>query len=351
MKSFELLLDKSIMSVIKSGITILRDFPESRATLMRTLTHLPQAAKRRNMWREQNVIVPPLLIVSTTEECNLRCVGCYARANYNDLENEMTRAHIDKLLEQAVDAGCSIILLAGGEPLLSSDWLEAVASRSELLGLVFTNGTLLDEKRVSWFAYNRSMIPVFSIEGDTCRTNERRGDGVAECVERAMSLLTKRKMPFGLSITTGEHNINEVACLNFLTPYIQSGCRLVIYTEYVPVDENTELLALTEESKLALQHFCQSGAKGNDLILIPFPGDETKYNGCLAAGRGFVHISASGALEPCPFAAFSDRNVIHTSFEEALSSPLFKKIRSESHLLHEGVGGCALRNMKLKGAI
>lgn len=169
---------------------------------------------------------------------------------------------------------------------------------------------------------------------------------MAERIEHAMLLLSKRLIPFGVSITTGEHNVNDVARLDFLAPFIKLGCRLSIFTEYVPVDENTELLALTEESKLTLQNFYRKGAEENNLILIPFPGDETIYNGCLAAGRGFAHISVSGELEPCPFAAFSDRNVLNTSFVDALSSPLFQEIRSESHLLHEGAGGCALRGYR-----
>jgi hypothetical protein len=47
-------------------------------------------------------------------------------------------------------------------------------------------------------------------------------------------------------------------------------------------------------------------------------------------------------LEPCPFAAYSDVNVLEVPLLNALSSPLLQKIRNESHLLHEGVGGCAL---------
>jgi len=325
---------------------MLRGFPESRTALMQTLLHLPQAAKKREAWKKQDVIVPPILIVSTTDECNLHCAGCYSRANCRGTESKMTKTHIDNLLEQAVQAGCSIILLAGGEPLLSGDWLEAAASRPELLALVFTNGTLLDEARADWFSANRSMLPVISVEGGLSRTNERRGEGVAERVKTAMLLLSERRIPFGLSVTTGEHNINEVAARDFLVPYIKLGCRLVIYTEYVPVDENDTLRILTDESKSALQQFCRAETKNNNMILIPFPGDEEKFGGCLAAGRGFAHISASGALEPCPFAAFSDRSVIQTSFIDSLSSPLFQRIRSESHLLHEGGGGCALRNNK-----
>ena len=44
-------------------------------------------------------------------------------------------------------------------------------------------------------------------------------------------------------------------------------------------------------------------------LYLAFPGDESDYDGCLAAGRGFVHVSADGNLEPCPFAPFSDVNL------------------------------------------
>lgn len=343
MKAYDLLLDQSIKSAVKMGLHILRDFPESRAALMRLLVHLPKAAKRRDSFKKQGVIVPPLLIVSTTERCNLHCAGCYAQAQIRDAKTEMSGAQIDSLLSQAVHAGCAIILMAGGEPLLCDDWLEAVAARPELLGLVFTNGTLLDDERCDWFAANRNMIPLFSVEGDFRVTNQRRGDGVAESVDRAMQLLLKQAIPFGLSVTTGEHNIKHVAQQDFLETFFTLGCRLSIFTEYVPVADTDQLLALTEESKLALQKFCRETSK--DMICIAFPGDETVFDGCLAAGRGFAHISTTGELEPCPFAAYSDRNVLDSSFLDALSSPLFQKIRSESHLLHEGGGGCALRNM------
>jgi MoaA/NifB/PqqE/SkfB family radical SAM enzyme len=119
------------------------------------------------------------------------------------------------------------------------------------------------------------------------------------------------------------------------------GCRLAIFSEYVPVDNNDTLCALTTESKIALHNFCLHNS--DKILLIAFPGDEEHFGGCLAAGRGVAHISASGNLEPCPFAAYSDSNVLKAPLLDALASPLLKKIRSESHLLHEGEGGCALR--------
>jgi MoaA/NifB/PqqE/SkfB family radical SAM enzyme len=308
---------------------------------MRILSSISAAARRRNSLGKKGIAVPPLLIVSATESCNLSCAGCYAKSNCRSGETEMTRQEIDNLLTQAADAGCSIILIAGGEPLLCKDWLEGMALRPELLGLVFTNGTLLDESLASWFADHRNLILLFSLEGNETLTDERRGQGVTENVLRAMGLLSARSVPFGLSVTTGEHNFREVAKQDFLLSFMDLGCRLAIFSEYVPVDGNDSLRALSEESKTALQNFCLHNS--GKILLIPFPGDEEIFGGCLAAGRGFARVSASGNLEACPFAAYSDVNVLEVPLLDAFSSPLLRKIRSESHLLHEGAGGCALR--------
>ena len=74
------------------------------------------------------------------------------------------------------------------------------------------------------------------------------------------------------------------------------------------------------------------------------PGDEEEFGGCLAAGRGFIHISASGNVEPCPFVPFSDKNLKNSSLKEALKSDFLKIIRDNSDELEEGPGGCTLWN-------
>ena len=348
MKTYNELFNENIKYTISTGIKLLHDFPESRKSLKHFLKYFPQATKLRESNRKQGIIVPQLLIISTTAMCNLNCVGCYAKKTRHKKEQEITKQQITTLFSQAVEAGCSVVLLAGGEPLLSKDWLDALAGQPELLGLVFTNGTLLNNKRADWFAEKRNMVPLFSIEGDWQETDHRRGNGVASQVECAMQLLHQRNIPFGISVTAGDHNIEKITDYVFLDEFVALGCRLFIFPEYVPVDDNDLLKVLSEKNKEKLQDFCRHTAIEKKLLMIQFPGDETPFDGCLAAGRGFAHISVDGDLEPCPFAEYSDRNVFATSLKEALTSPLFAKIRGESHLLSEKVGGCALRDLKLQ---
>ena len=82
------------------------------------------------------------------------------------------------------------------------------------------------------------------------------------------------------------------------------------------------------------------------MLFIAFPGDEKQTEGCLAAGRGFFHISVSGNAEPCPFSPFSDINITDKSIKECLLSPFFKKITSGEIMNQPHTGGCLLHKME-----
>ena len=78
------------------------------------------------------------------------------------------------------------------------------------------------------------------------------------------------------------------------------------------------------------------------MMFISFPGDEKEAGGCLAAGRGFFHINPFGAVEPCPFSAFSDTDVRKSGLLGALKSPLFHALEEGGLLAVEHTGGCVL---------
>jgi MoaA/NifB/PqqE/SkfB family radical SAM enzyme len=82
------------------------------------------------------------------------------------------------------------------------------------------------------------------------------------------------------------------------------------------------------------------------MVFISFPGDEKSSGGCLAAGRGFFHINASGGAEPCPFSPYSDISVRTKGIRKSLQSTLFCKLKSEEILLADHVGGCVLFEQK-----
>jgi MoaA/NifB/PqqE/SkfB family radical SAM enzyme len=167
-----------------------------------------------------------------------------------------------------------------------------------------------------------------------------------------MEAMHSSGIPFGTAITVTRQHMGDVLTDDFTCMYLRKGCRLFIYVEYVPVEPGTEPLVLSKEDKKQLGDFTDQSAVKHAALFIAFPGNEEPYGGCLAAGRGFVHISSAGSVEPCPFAPVSDVNLKNTALKDALNSALLAKVRENHHLLVEGNGGCALwRNRELLTAL
>ena len=118
------------------------------------------------------------------------------------------------------------------------------------------------------------------------------------------------------------------------------GCKAAVYVEYVPVADG--LPALDDAGRAALADSVAALREESDLLIISFPGDETASGGCLAAGRGFFHISATGAAEPCPFSPYADTSLKTVSLRDALASPLFERLQADGLLALPHTGGCAL---------
>lgn len=249
---------------------------------------------------------------------------------------------VHSLVTEAAELGVSAFLLAGGEPLLQTVWLEALASRPEMAGLVFTNGTLLQGDWLGWFDRNRQILPVISMEGGDRTTDQRRGSGVTRLIRENRRHLREHGIPYGLSITVNRQNLLEIQAGGFIRESTDDGCRLFVFVEYVPVEEGTEELALTQAERLDFVRWTQSASQSFPAHFLLFPGDEEPYGGCLASARGFAHITPGGDLEPCPFAPYSDRNLKTLSLADALQSDLLRSIRETHHVLQEGRGGCAL---------
>lgn len=285
---------------------------QGQSFMVHMASALYKSSKIRAQQEQNGTHIPPFLIASVATQCNLWCSGCYARANGScgdgPLQEQLSAEDWRRLFQEASDLGVSFILLAGGEPLLRRDVIEAAAAFDNMIFPVFTNGTLLDDDYLNLFDQHRNLVPVLSMEGDAAKTDARRGDGVSEQVAEAIRQLKTRGILFGSSITVTTENQIAVTDSSFVSSLRESGCGVIFYVEYVPVEKGTEHLILKDEDLHTLEAQLESlrnHKKNKGLILLSFPGDEEKMGGCLAAGRGFFHISATGSAEPCPFSPYS----------------------------------------------
>ncbi len=183
---------------------------------------------------------------------------------------------------------------------------------------------------------------MFSIVGDSFQTSERRGAGIHEKVLDSMKALKARGALFGVSVTATSRNADTLLSAEFLRTLEMLGTSVLFAVEYVPAAPGTEHLVLTDAQKSALG--TKEAFRDLRYPVVVLPGDEEDYGGCLAAGRGFLHLSPEGALEACPFAPFSDTGTADRSLREALDSPLLAAIRARHSELTETKGGCALWN-------
>ena len=312
---------------------------------IRLLLAQRKSAQKRDRWREQGVQVPPFLILSVTSRCNLRCAGCYAKALHNPTKKtELSSERLVELLSEAHGMGISSVLVAGGEPLTRPDIFEVTRRFPTTAFALFTNGTLLNGDALRSLGEQRNVVAVVSIEGNRLETDERRGEGVFSYVESTMERLRKSNIFFGCSITVTRNNFGLTLSDEWVRRFHRNGCKLFIFVEYVPVEQSAGDLTISKEQRLALLATMAAFRKKFRALFVAFPGDEEEFGGCLAAGRGFIHINPSGNLEPCPFAPYSDRNVAESSLKRALRSPLLEQIRANHDRLEETVGGCALWN-------
>jgi len=341
-------LSKGTMQVVKGIMTASMKNPKASLFMIQHGIDSKRASKKRAQAEKSGEHIPPFLIASITEQCNLHCKGCYARAVQGCKEacsasKVLTAPQWNEIFSQAEELGVEFILLAGGEPFGREDVLEAAGKHPSMLFPIFTNGTMIDEKYLLLLNEKRNLLPVLSIEGSKETTDARRGSGIYQKLVNIMDSLKKNGIVFGASITVTKANRNEVLSAVFVQSLQTAGAKAVVFVEFVPMDETDRPLAPDDNDRILIRGAIDGlRKKFKQMVFIAFPGDEKTSGGCLAAGRGFFHINSHGGAEPCPFSPYSDTNIMETSLKDALRSPLFQALSDNKNLTKEHIGGCVL---------
>ncbi len=344
-------LSEGVEQVVKDALKATIKDPRESAFLGKFALASAKATKKRIEEEKAGLHVPSYLIASITSSCNLHCEGCYSRSNKATVDCEpvmqLSEEEWLRIFREADDLGISFLLLAGGEPMLRWDVIEAAGSMKNIIFPIFTNGTFMTAKHLELLDRCRNLIPVISIEGGREKTDARRGEGIYDLMVSKMDQLHERGLIYGVSVTVTKENIREVLSDSFLDLMRERGCKAVFYIEYVPVSEESDDLAPDDEDRaFMMDRLAVLRSNREDMMYVAFPGDEKSSGGCLAAGRGFFHINSHGGAEPCPFSPYSDINVKETSLREALESKLFTALRSGDILSGEHIGGCVLHEKR-----
>ena len=339
---FNKIVTDSVGIFLKDALRTAVAHPSQAAFFVRTLRWQRKAAKIRQKWEDAGVHVPPILIFSVTHQCNLHCDGCYHHALRQAPETELSDERLKKAVAEAKELGVSFIVFAGGEPLMKPSILDITREYPEILFLMFTNGLLLNNDDIlKRIAEKRNVVPLVSLEGYQDDTDARRGKGVYAQVQKSIAKMKAKGIFWGTSLTMTTDNFNEVTDDRFISDLFNSGCKLFMMTAYTPVTKETEDWVLTPQQRLEVVKARNAFRAKYPALFIALPWDEEEIGGCFSAGRGFVHVSAEGNVEPCPFVPYSDTNLKNASLKEALQSSMLRTIR-ENHVELEEIHGCAL---------
>jgi MoaA/NifB/PqqE/SkfB family radical SAM enzyme len=336
------ILNRGLRIFFSEFVRVSLSHPSQALFFLKVVNWQRRAARLRGAWAKEEIRVPPIAIFSITNRCNLRCKGCYAQAIRGDSSEELSGAELRDIVAQADNLGISFFVIAGGEPLTRPEFLDIARDFPHIVFLLITNGMLLDTPLIERLSGQRNTVPVLSLEGTQADTDGRRGKGVHERLQAKMEELRKAGIFFSISMTVTRFNFDTVTDTRFVEEAVRAGCKLFFFMEYTPIREGTDEWVITDAQREEMKGLVAGLRKSVPAVFIAVPWDEEESGGCLASGRGFVHISAEGALEPCPFAPYSDANLKKTPLREALQSRFLRALRENHEQLTETEGGCAL---------
>jgi MoaA/NifB/PqqE/SkfB family radical SAM enzyme len=283
---------------------------------------------------------PFFLTISPTKRCNLRCLGCYASsssAKADQLEYDIVNRIMD---EKTRLWGSHFTVISGGEPFMwksqGKDIIDLAREHGNNYFLMYTNGTLIDERMAERLSRVGNITPAVSVEGFEKETDARRGKGVHKKILRAFRCMRKAGVPFGISITATRQNAELVLSDEFIDTYFDElGAIYGWIFQYMPIGREYTLdLMVTPEQRKWMFKQEQHLVRDKKLFIADFWNSGAVSNGCISAGRpgGYFYIDWNGTVTPCVFFPYSVHNIKDVYREggdlnTVLFSPFFESIR------------------------
>jgi len=194
--------------------------------------------------------------------------------------------------------------------------------------LAFTNATLIDESFADEMLRVKNFVPAISVEGFEEETDFRRGKGTYAAIVKAMEILKRKKLPFGISCCYTSMNTEAIGSEKYFDDMITKGAKFAWFFTYMPVgvDASPELMATAEQREF-MYHQIRRFRDSKPIFTMDFWNDAEYVKGCIAGGRSYLHINANGDIEPCAFIHYSDSNIHDTTLLEAFKNPLFMQYK------------------------
>ncbi|MFA5029537.1 MAG: radical SAM protein [Patescibacteria group bacterium] len=299
---------------------------------------------------------PPLVVISPTKKCNLKCIGCYASSGADNSET-LEWSLIDKMMHEFHDEmGMRFFVISGGEPLMyqseGKNILDLPKAWPDSFFLMYTNGTLITEDVAKQMAELGNITPAVSVEGLEKETDERRGAGIHQVVLKSLANLRQAQAPFGVSVTATSKNAKLLLNDDFYTYYFdQQGASYMWMFQYMPIGRefNTKLM-LSPGARFELYKKWRQLIREKNWFVADFWNSAEMSEGCISCGKSYFYIDWNANIMPCVFIPYYKDNVRKVYGEgkkiaDALFSDFFVKGRDwqEKYLKKDKPGANLLR--------
>ena len=206
-----------------AGDRILQDLADASDSdttweVRRFLERLPDSPAVAYRGRAEHLTTDSLREVwfHVTNRCNMACRHCLFVSGPNE-SDELAAETVLSLARQAIEAGCRVFALTGGEPLVHPDFerlVDGLLDCGETSVAVLTNGLLLPEFRDALDRWPRDKFHLqISIDGMREAHDSIRGTGAFDELGGVLEWLRHERFASTLSMCVTRDNVNDMPAL------------------------------------------------------------------------------------------------------------------------------------------
>jgi MoaA/NifB/PqqE/SkfB family radical SAM enzyme len=290
--------------------------------------------------KKNGKMFPAFQFISITNDCNLRCQGCWVETGNPKIYMETEK--INSVIEAGKRQGSYFYGILGGEPLIHKDLNLIFEKHPDSYFQLFTNGTLFTKQVAESLKKAGNVTPLISLEGDEIVADIRRGGhNVYNRTLEAVKTSTSAGLITGVAISVCKSNIEMALSYDFVKMLHSIGVLYIWYYIYRPAGQNPNYeLVLSADEIFRLRKFLVDGRTRLPMILIDSYWRADGEPFCPAADGLSHHINPSGSLEPCPVVQIAAENIFDgdaaTIYE---NSELLKDFRRQ---IQSKTKGCVL---------
>lgn len=312
-------------------------------------------------WAESH-LEPIYGVLELTPLCNMNCDMCYVRLSRKEMESRGRMRNLDEWMQIADDmkeAGVLFVLLTGGEPLMYP-YFKEIYLKLLNMGMVVTlntNGTLIDEEWISFFAQHRPRRINITLYNDSEQGYEDlchyRG------FEKAVYAIRRLKEEgIGVKINCSLTKTNAAGCDGildigerlevpvfidtYMCPAIRERSRPFDFQSRLSPREAAKIRIHVLRREMGNDLFRQSAELHIGLAENTEPGEPIKSGMKCKAGKCSFTVNWQGQMRPCVIMDAPETSISEMGFRNA-----WEKIvdRSNQIYMSEKCSQCRLRKV------